>query len=164
MQKTKLIREVCQLHTALLCNEKAQIQGPPSQLNKPQQQQQQTKSTSIFTRFYYIPETAVTSSQTEHLICPCKMFGRTLGWPQQYTPAKGPCFLFPISLISTRYFWQQTPTYPPLNQFNYPQEDKDHNASRLHYYSSFEISLPCTSMHLKSYCRGGCIWRHLHSM
>lgn len=148
MQKIKLIRGVSQMHTALLCNEKAQIRRPP-------------KSTSIFTRFYYIPEIAVTSSQTEHLICPCV---GTLGWPQQYTPAKGPCFLFPTSLISTRYFWQQTPTYPPLNQFNYPQEDKDHNASRLHYYSSFEISLPCTSMHLKSYCRGGCIWIHLHSM
>lgn len=50
------------------------------------------------------------------------------------------------------------------NQFSYPQEDKNHNASRLHYYSSFEISLPCTSTHLKSYCREGCMWRHLHSM
>lgn len=94
----------------------------------------------------------------EYLICPCKMFGGTLGWPEQYTPAKGPCFLFQ-GISENRH-------QPILlsNQFNYPQEDKNHNASRLHYYSSFEISLPCTSMHLKSYCRGGCIWRHLHRM
>lgn len=153
MQKTKLIGEVCPLHTALW-NGKAQIQEPPSQQNK--QQQQQTINTSIFTPFYYIPETEVTSSQAEHLICPCKMFGGTLGWPEQYTPAKGPCFLFQ-GISDSRH-------QPILlsNQFNYPQED--HNASRLHYHSSFKISLPCTPMHLKSYCRGESIWRHLHSM
>lgn len=73
-----------------------------------------------------IPETEVTSSLMEHLICLCKTFGGTLGWSEWYTPALGPCFLFP-----KRYFWEQTPIYAPSNRFNYPKE-KDHDALSLH--------------------------------
>lgn len=80
----------------------------------------------------------------EHLICLCKMFGGTLGWPEWYTPALGPCFLFP-----KRLFLTSDTNLSPLQQIQLPT--KDHILSFHMSILVFWNSLLCISMHLKIY-------------